>query len=423
MNYLISHDIIRSSVNQNKKVMPKSKKQPSRYALLASRRIALAVGVSLVALLFVSGNFTRLVHAVTCSSVSDCQSQISNLNGQNAQTQASINSLQLQSEGYQAAINTLDAQISSLQAQITSNQAQQASIEQQITANQQEIAIKKGSLADDVKTMYINGSMTTIEELATSKNLSEYVDKQEYQTVVQNQLTGIIQQITALENTLQQQKAQVDQLLTAQNAQNAQLSAAQAQQAQLLSLNQQQQGAYDAQVSANKSKISALGAQQAAIIQAGTRNVNITIPGPSGGSGGYCDSGYGNGGYPMEWCNAAQDSLNTAGSFPNRECTSYAYWYFTQIEGHGDFQVSGNANQWLGTSSYPTHSAPAVGGLAVETAGTFGHVAVVQALPGQVYAGNTVPAGYVLVSEINYDYAGHFRYSYSPLSKFAGYIY
>src|ERR1039458_1903907 len=221
MNYLMSHDIIRSSVNQNKKVMPKSKKQPSRHTLLASRRIALEVGVSLVALLFVSGNFTRLVHAVTCSSVSDCQSQISNLNGQNAQTQASINSLQLQSEGYQAAIDTLDAQISSLQAQISSNQAHQASIEQQITANQQEIAIKKGSLADDIKTMYINGSMTTIEELATSKNLSQYVDKQEYQTVVQNQLTGIIQQITALENTLQQQKAQVDQLLTAQNAQNA----------------------------------------------------------------------------------------------------------------------------------------------------------------------------------------------------------
>jgi surface antigen len=154
---------------------------------------------------------------------------------------------------------------------------------------------------------------------------------------------------------------------------------------------------------------------------AGTRNV--TIPAKSGGSGGACDAGYGNGGYPLPWCNAVQDSVNTAGYFPNRECTSYAYWYFTQIEGHTDFYVTGNANQWLRTSSYATHSSPQVGSLAVETAGTYGHVAVVQALPGQTYAGATVPTGYVLVSEMNYDYEGHFRYSYSPLTKFAGYIY
>ncbi len=418
---LIAHVIIRSSIHQNKKAMPKQKKELHSHGQQTSRRLGLAVGVCLIAVLSLSGSLNRFVHAVTCSSVADCQQQISNLNGQNAQSQASLNALQLQSEGYQGALNTLDAQISSLQQQISANQAREASIQQQMIANQQEIVIKKATLSDDIKTMYIDGSMTTIEELATSKNLSDYVDKQEYQSVVQNQLTAIIQQIAALQNTLQLQKAQVDQLLTSQNAQNAQLAAAQAQQAQLLSLNQQQQGAYDAQVSTNKKKISALDAQQAAIIQAGTRNV--TIPSPSGGSGGACDNGYGNGGYPMSWCNASLDGVTTAGGFPSRECTSYAYWYFTQIEGHGDFRVSGNANQWLGTSSYPTHSAPAVGGLAVETAGEFGHVAVVQALPGQTYAGATVPSGYVLVSEMNYDFAGHFRYSYSPLSKFAGYIY
>jgi peptidoglycan hydrolase CwlO-like protein len=416
---LNSRGILKGSIQQHKKVMPKQKNQLTSRILLAPRRFSLAVAISLAVALMLSGGVTRLVHAVTCTSVADCQSQIGALNGQNAKTQASINALQLQSEGYQGAINSLNAQISSLQAQISNNQAHEASIEQQMTANEAEIAIKKASLSDDVKTMYIDGSMTTIEELATSKNLSDYVDKQEYQTVVQNQLTAIIQQIAALQNTLQQQKAQIDQLLTAQTAQNAQLAAAQSQQAQLLSLNQQQQSSYDAQVSANKHKISALDAQQAAIIQAGTRSV---------GSGGTytsntCNNGSGSGGYPAGWCDSVQDSFNPIGGFPNRECTSYAYWYFTQVEGHTDFQVSGNANEWLGTSSYPTHSAPQVGGLAVETAGEFGHVAVVQALPGQSFQGGTVPAGYIGVSEMNYDFAGHFRYSYSPLSKFAGYIY
>ena len=417
MTNLIRRGILRSSIRKNKKVMPKQKKVQNRVALSpAHRRVGLALGITFVAVLLATGNFSRLVHAVTCSSVTDCQQQISNLNGQNAQSQAAINSLQLQAQSYQGAISTLDAQIGSLQQQIGSNQAHQASLQQQIIANEQEIATKKSILSDDIKTMYINGSMSTIEELATSKNLSDYVDKQEYQTVVQNQLTAIIQQISALENTLQQQKAQVDQLLTAENTQNAQLAAAQAQQSQLLSLDQQQQDTYNAQVSANQHKITALQAQQAAIIQAGTEALGSGSNGSS-----TCNNGNGSGGYP--WCNDPLDYPTVAGGFPNRECTAYAFWYFTAVEGHSDFQVDGNADQWLGTSSYPTHSAPAVGGIAVETAGAFGHVAIVQALPGQTFAGKTVPSGYVAVSEMNYDWNGHFRYSFSPLSKFAGYIY
>ena len=164
-------------------------------------------------------------------------------------------------------------------------------------------------------------------------------------------------------------------------------------------------------------------AQQASLIQKDT--VAVTPVKPTG-SGGACDSGAGNGGYPMEWCDARMDSIRTvaySGDRINRECTSYAYWYFTTIEGHTDFHVTGNANRWAYTSNYPTHAAPAVGSIAVETAGIYGHVAIVQALPGETYENQVVPAGYVLVSEMNYDWQGHFRYSYSPLSKFSAYIY
>jgi surface antigen len=164
-------------------------------------------------------------------------------------------------------------------------------------------------------------------------------------------------------------------------------------------------------------------AQQAAIIQSGTQAVAVAAA--SEGSGGACDDGNGNGGYPMSWCNAAMDTIPTisySNDPINRECTSYAYWYFTSVEGHTNFYATGNAKYWANTSNYPTSPIPVVGAIAVETVGTYGHVAIVQALPGQVYAGHVVPAGYVLVSEMNYDWQGHFRYSYSPLSKFSSYI-
>lgn len=163
-------------------------------------------------------------------------------------------------------------------------------------------------------------------------------------------------------------------------------------------------------------------AAQALSIQKDTVAVTPTKP---AGSGGACDSGAGNGGYPMDWCNARMDTTQTsARSGPiNRECTSYAFWYFTTIEGHANFYATGNANRWASTSNYPTHAMPVVGAIAVETTGVYGHVAIVQGLPGQTYEGETVPSGDVLVSEMNYDWQGHFRYSYSPLSKFSAYIY
>lgn len=181
--------------------------------------------------------------------------------------------------------------------------------------------------------------------------------------------------------------------------------------------------------------INKLRAQQAAIIESGTKAaltstqasaVTTTSAVVTSGTGGACDSGDGNGGYPMAWCNASMDTVATL-SFNddpiNRECTSYADWYFTTVEGHTSFQAWGNAKYWATSSNYPTHAVPTVGAIAVETAGAYGHVAIVQALPGQAYDGQTVPSGYVLVSEMNYDWHGHFRYSYSPLSKFSAYIY
>lgn len=367
----------------------------------------------------------RIVHAITCSNTTDCQQQINLLNYQNTQTQQQLDALALQAQGYKGALNSLQSQIYVLRQQIAANQDQQASIQQQITDNEQQIAIKKQILSDLIKSMYIDGQMSTIEQLATSNDLSTYVDKQVYRTAVQNKLKSTLDEIAAVQIILHDQKARIDQLITTDTNQNAQLASAQYQQQQLLSMTKQQQDTYNGQVSANQQKIAELRKQQAALIQAGTRNV--LIPSPSGGSGGACDygDGNGNGGYPMPWCNAAQDTVPTIpySSDPiNRECTSYAYWYFTEIEGHTDLRVSGDAKYWL-YSNYTAHSSPAVGALAVETTGYYGHVAIVQALPGQTYAGVTVPAGNVLVSEMNYDWNGHFRYSFSLLSKFQGYLY
>ena len=364
------------------------------------------------------------VFAASCSSTADCQQQINNLSAQSDQAQQSLGALEAQASSYQDAINKLEQQINDLQQQIVSSQNQEDQLNTQIAQAQTDLDQQKKVLGQNIKQMYLEGNVSTLEMLASSKNLSDYVNKQTYRNSVQDKVKDTLDKINALKVQLQQQKAQIDQLLKSQQFQRQQLAATEDQQSQLLGYNQNQQSNFDSQIAANQSQIASLRRQQASLIQSGTRNV--VIPPASGGSGGWCDSGSGNGNYPMSWCNADQDTVPTIpySSDPiNRECTSYAYWYFTQIEGHTDFRATGNAKDWYYTSNYVVHDSPAVGSMAVETTGAFGHVAIVQALPGQTYAGNTVPDGYVLVSEMNYDFNGHFRYSYSPLSKFAGYIF
>ena len=101
--------------------------------------------------------------------------------------------------------------------------------------------------------------------------------------------------------------------------------------------------AADASVQQSNSQIASLRQQQAAALAAASRVYSGTIPGASGGSGGACDNGHGNGGYPMSWCNAPQDSITTPWGY-SRECVSWAGFRRSQLG--RPVYAWGNANQW-----------------------------------------------------------------------------
>ncbi|HET7059781.1 MAG TPA: CHAP domain-containing protein [Candidatus Saccharimonadales bacterium] len=315
--------------------------------------------------------------------------QINALSAQNSASQGVLNGLETQAGSYQAVINQLQTQINAIQSQLASSQAQQSQLQQQIEADKQEITTKKASLAADVKTMYVDGQMSTIEELATSKNLSDYVDKEEYRTSVQNQLDAKIQEIAQLQAQLQAKKEKIDQLVESQKAQNAQLASDQGQQNQLLSYNEGQQSAYNQQIQSNSSQIGKLRQQQLAA------NARF-IGGSSGGiPGGGTPCG---GGYPSAWCNAPQDSIIDSWGMYNRECVSYTAF---RVAASGRYMPywggRGNANQWPSNARAAGIPMDFGGGarsgdIAISTAGAFGHAMYVERVNGN---------GTVFVSQYN----------------------
>lgn len=353
------------------------------------------IGVLLVVSLSMTGSGFLVAHA------DQYDAKINALQAQNNNAQSALNDLGSQAKNYQDAINILQGQIATLQAALQINQDKQNQLQQQIAADQQQIVEKKGLLSTDIKTMYVDGQMSSIEELATSKNLSDYVDKEEYRVSVQNQLTTILKQIADLEAQQQQQKGQLDIVVKTQQQQNDQLVSAQAQQQQLLAMNQSQQDAYNQQIASNQSQIASLRAQQ---IAANRRLVSS--------GGGVVTSGTCGGGYPADasgsyghWgCDYPLDNTLDNALMYNRECVSYTAWMVYQHYGYVPAGY-GDANMWPShaqSAGIPTGSTPKIGSVAIYMGGSgdpWGHAMWVVGVNGN---------GTITVDQYNLYYDGNY---------------
>lgn len=311
------------------------------------------------------------------------QTRINALSNENTKSQAAIAQLESQASSYQAIINNLQSQIGVLQASINSNRGLQTKLEQEITTDQAKITEERNLLANDVKTMYVDGTPSTLEILATSKNLSDFIDKQEYRTSVQTKLQDTVQQITILQSQLKTQQQQVRDLISKLQAQQDQLSSDQSQQQFLLNSNKSQQASYVAQVQANDAKIAQIQAERAAAI--------ARISGSYGRSAvgspiqfknfwtAYSTCG---GGYSYCWAGFNQLVNDPWGLGYAHECVHFvADW----LARHG-YQVphfapgAGNADNWPSYGTIVPASQVQVGDVAYMPLAPVGHVGVVTAI-------------------------------------------
>lgn len=344
------------------------------------------LAVMILSTLVLGSSFTSNI--VRADSISD---QIKALQQENANNSNIVANLQSQATSYQDAINRLLSQISSLQGQIANSIAKQNDLQQQIVANQAELARQRATLGDSIKMMYVDGQPSTMEMLASSQNLSEFVDKEEYRTTVNNQIQSTLKKIAELQNKLNAQKQEVEALLVQQQSQQRDLTAAKAEQSNLLAYNQSQQDAYSQKTQANQAKINDLIAQQ--------RRANDVLP----ASGYYFlrfsgtiknhdvsvnDYPYANYGFSMSTtpCSSPPASADSADEwgYCTRQCVSYAAWA-VQRSGRTAPRYYGNAKDWVVAAQQdgvPIYTDPQPGDVAISTSGTWGHAMYVEQVSG-----------------------------------------
>lgn len=333
--------------------------------------------------------------------------QIASLKTQAAAQANQAAQLHAQADDYRSKVAELQAEINALQTQIDLNQAKYDKVTASIAQNQAQLEQQKTVLAATIKSLYLDSTVTPLEMLASSNNFSDFLDEQQYQDKVKQKIQDAMTQIEALQRTLEAQQTQLNNILADQHNQHQQLASTQSQMNQLLAVAETNAAAADQQVKDSNAKIANLRAQQAAAIAAASHHVSYV--GRSGGAGGACDIGQGNGGYPTVWCSAPQDSMVDSWGMYSRECVSYAAWAATD-RGHYVPYGLGNANQWPSGArarGITVDGNPEVGNVAIWMGGYYGHAMIVEKVEGST----------VIVSSMNADNHGHFEYDSWPISS------
>ena len=299
-----------------------------------------------------------------------------------------IRALETEISGYQAQAAELGKQADTLQNELANLAAQKATIQGQIDLSQakydklvhdiakteQEISDNKEALGQIIADMYVDGSISPLEMLASSKNIGDYVDQQEYRSSIQSNLSDRIKEINTLKKLLEDQKKDVENVIADQKSQRDALAAKEGEQAKLLSDTQGLEDAYQKLSSERNSQIDNLRAQQAAAMRA------------AGGFNNIGNGTVGGGGYPGVWAYSEQDTLVDNWGLYNRECVSYTAW---KVWSTGrfvpHFSGYGNANQWPSTTArygISNGSTPVAGSVAIQYVGYYGHTMYVEAVNG-----------------------------------------
>ena len=243
--------------------------------------------------------------------------------------------------------------------------------------------------------------------LASSKNISDYIDKQEQRSSLKSSLNDKIKEIKSLQKKLEENKKSVENTLRDQELQRNAMASKQSEKANLIADTKNDQNNYAALAQKRNAEVAKLREEQAAVNLRALGRSGASIPGGIPGGGGY----------PGAWANAPLDAYIDPWGLYTRECVSYVAW---KIHSTGryvpHFGGAGNANQWPSTAArhgISNGSTPKVGSAAVLMEGEYGHVMYVESVNGD---------GTITVSDYNLKWDGLYRY-YTRSASGLTYVY
>lgn len=311
--------------------------------------------VSLISLTIVPAK-TQTAEAATLEEV----------NGKIDQVSKNLDAKKGEASTLQNQIDLIDGQVVQLQLQMEATQIEIETTTQKIKEVELELKKQQDVLNEYLRVIYEESNTSAMEQIASSSNFSDFVDKSEYLQVMQGEIKTAMEKIKKLKNDLGQKKKSLDEMKKNQILQKKGMDQQKALKDSLLAK-------ANSDATGLQNQLDDLYAQKAALsVQFGE--------GISRGS-----SGYPFGNPPPRNLIDTPDPWG----YLIGECTSYVAWK-RAAAGRPVPRAAGNAGQWAGMAN----GGPTVGSVAVfPYIGGYGHVAIVEAVYGN---------GTILISEYNW---------------------
>ena len=213
-------------------------------------------------------SLSMMVSPFDIASADQFDNQIAELEAQNAEHTHEVDALMLRANNLKDAIRKLQSRINDLQANIKANKTKSKQLKKDIKQAEIELEQQQKTLGQNIKLMYIEDEISTFEMLATSKDLGEFMDKQQYRDVVGDKISAQVEKIKQLKKKLAAQRKEVERLIKEDEAMRHEIGEQKAEQDRLLAMNESEQSKFNAQVAVNNQKIDELRAAQAALAAA-----------------------------------------------------------------------------------------------------------------------------------------------------------
>ncbi len=374
------------------------------------------IGAAVVLGGFILANLTGVVKITTLFgsvqvSATTGMDRLNEIKGELEEVESKIKEYENKANELAAQADTLNNKIAQLQAEasaltelIKKSQIELEKVTEEIKVTEQRIQDNRDALGKIMVDKYMNEKVSLVERLASSKNLSDFIDEEAKMSSVSDSLSQRVQEIKADKARLEGQRREVERLIEAQKSQKKMLEDAQGEQQRILDETQGQEAAYQSMRSDADGRRMELMQEQKKIMDELLAGHNVANRPPGGmavrnysGELG-CTGGY-------SYCDGGLDYTVDEWRLYARECVSYAAWAMEYRFGKDvrSFQGRGNANQWPDSApalmGARTDNIPEVGSVAIWYVGVYGHAMVVEQILND---------GWIKVSQYNYAVNGQY---------------
>ncbi|MDO4870802.1 MAG: CHAP domain-containing protein [Candidatus Saccharibacteria bacterium] len=381
----------------------------------------------LTAVIMIAGGISLLYFENQTVLADEYDAKIKQLEQENTYYNKQAGILREKADSLAAEIDLINAEKNAIQSVIDGIQAQIEILKKEITEIEIQIEKNRDALGEVIRQIYMTSQISTLERLASSRTISDFIDEEAQNQSLRQSLGVKIKQIRSQKEELERKEKQQQAALAEQKTQMTLQAAKEAEKQSILDQTKGDEAAYRQIAEKNNSEIKKLKEQQRqANLAKGGNNVVAGDPNK--------------GGYPARWANAAQDSLVDSWGMYNRECVSYVAWKVHQAYGNMPYWGGrGHAWQWgfsgwkwgngtkaggnySGTSWHTANAVtdgvpygyePRVGSAAVWNNGSYGHVMWVERINSN---------GTVHVSQYNYHVNGEYSEMDIPANS-AVYLY